>query len=371
MKTVVVGAGLAGACVAFALRLRGRPVQLVDPLDVMGSATPAAAGMLAPLYEADPAGPLLSLGLKARRGYPGFLQAIERASGESLPLEAGDMLVQNRSAEEHERAEASTTAYRALGCEADLLAAEDAARIEPGIGPAVSYLRLADQAHLDARALSGALPAALHTAGAERLGVAVAGVVTRGGRVRGIRLKDGVSVEAESVVIAAGAWSGELEGLPRPIPVRPVRGQLSVFGSAGTLSCLLADHEGRYLVPFGAGRALAGSTMEEAGFDPAISEQGQRAIRSGIEQLVPGLAACRVTEGWAGLRPMSQDGLPIVGPDPEVEGLWYATGYGRGGILLSPLLGELLAAEMTGEPAPRDLAAETVALRPARLIGAS
>jgi glycine oxidase len=370
METVVIGAGLAGASVAYSLRLRGRAVRLIDPLCYEGSATPAAAGMLAPLYEAEPSGPLLSLGLEATQRYPEFLRALERSSGESIPFKTCQMLVQNRTPEEHEQARTAVASYGALGCEAELLAPEDAARIEPAVGRAASYLRLADQAFVDVRALSGALPSALHTAGAELLRLAATGVISRGGTVRGVWLSDGVSLDAHAVVIAGGAWSGELEGLPRPVPVRPVRGQMMLLGFPDTLSCLLADHGGRYLVPFGAQRVLAGSTMEEVGFDASVSEQGKRAVRAGVERLVPGLAASRITERWAGLRPVSADGLPLVGPDPDLEGLWYATGYGRGGILLAPLLGELLAAEMAGEPASHDFSTEMAALRPARFVDA-
>ena len=371
MGTVVVGAGMAGASVAYALRSRGLPVQVLDPLDVEGSATPASAGMLAPLYEADPAGPLLPLGLRARRQYPSFLEALERSSGASVPLHASGMLVRNGTRKEHERAERAVAQYLTLGCEAELLTVGEASRVEPGVGPAASYLRLADHAHLDVRALWSALPLALRAEGAELLRAAAEGIVSRGGTAKGVQLVDGRVLDADAVVIAAGAWSGRLRGLPRPVPVRPVRGQMIVFERAGGLSCLVADHAGRYLVPVAGDRVLAGSTMEDVGFDASLSDQGRRDIRRGIERLVPRLASRRAVEGWSGLRPVSADGLPLVGPDPEVKGLWYATGYGRGGILLSPLLGELLAAEMAGEPGDPDLAGVRASLRPARLIDPS
>ena len=357
---------MAGASVALALREQGCSVQLIDPLDRQGSATPAAAGMLAPLYEADATGPLLAVGAEAARRYPGFLRTLERLSGESIPLATCGMLVRNRTGDEHDQAAASVAAFKELGHAAELLSPDDAVRIEPAAADAASYLWLPDHAFLDARALAGALPTALSTAGARLERADVVGIVCRSGVVRGVRLADGTLVEADRVVVASGAWSGLLDGLPRPVPVRPIRGEIVVFEIAGTLSCLLADHAGRYLVPFGTGRALAGSTMEDVGFDASVSRAGGRAIHEAAVRLAPGLPWMRKAEHRAGLRPVSADGLPLVGPDPELEGLWYATGYGRGGILLAPLLGACLAAEMAGEPASASLAASLAALHPSR-----
>jgi glycine oxidase len=150
-------------------------------------------------------------------------------------------------------------------------------------------------------------------------------------------------VEGAGVVLAAGCWSGKLRGLPRRLPVRPVRGQILRLASDRLpTDPVLADHGGRYLVPL-AGGALAGSTMDESGFEAEVTEAGRASIRGAVRGLCPDAGEAAVAEGWAGLRPVSDDGAPIIGPDPELKGLFYATGYGRSGILLSPLLAEFVA----------------------------
>jgi len=167
--------------------------------------------------------------------------------------------------------------------------------------------------------------------------------LSEGDRATGIRLEDGGSVEGSGVVLAAGCWSRELAGLPRHLPVRPVRGQMLRLAS-GRLPTgpVLADHAGRYLVPRPGG-ALAGSTMDEAGWVPEVTEVGRAFIRNSSRRLCPAAGDAAIVEEWAGLRPLSDDGVPIVGPDPELAGLSYATGYGRSGILLAPLVAEIVA----------------------------
>jgi glycine oxidase len=162
--------------------------------------------------------------------------------------------------------------------------------------------------------------------------------------VRGVSLEDGRELAADRVVLAAGAWSNAVDGLPRAVPLRPVRGEMLRFpAGAVDLARLVTSHAGRYLVPRVDGSVLAGSTMADVGFDRTVTEAGVRTIHDGVAELVPGLAARRPTERWADVRPLSDDTLPILGPDPELGGLFYATGYGRNGILLGPISGSIVA----------------------------
>jgi len=128
------------------------------------------------------------------------------------------------------------------------------------------------------------------------------------------------------------------------VPVRPVRGEMLRFPpGAVDLAKLVTSHAGRYLVPRVDGSVLAGSTMADVGFDRTVSDEGVRTIHDGVVRLVPALADRRPSERWADVRPLSDDALPILGPDPELDGLVYATGYGRNGILLGPLSGAIVA----------------------------
>lgn len=343
---LVVGAGVAGAAVALALRKRDTAVLVVDRSAPGSRATGASAGMLAAQYEEDTPGPGFRLGLVARELQPPFLHRIEALSGTDLGRRARGMLVANTSTREHRAASRTAEWQRRAGLRAEILPLEEASRLQPGIGrEAHSYLWLPDEAQVDAQRLAQALPAALEAAGARTVsGVAAEGLLRDGRRVAGVRLADDRTLEAETVVLAAGAWSDGLEGLPRPVPVRPVRGQILRFPPGG-FDCrrILARHDGRYLVPRSDGSLLAGSTMEDAGFDAVTTPEGEREIREGATALLPALAGTEPTERWAGLRPVSPDALPILGPDPELEGLHYATGYGRNGILLAPAGGEAVA----------------------------
>ena len=249
--------------------------------------------------------------------------------------------------EPHERRRAAEAAgrHRDAGLRAEILEPADARRLQPGAAPdAGGFLWLPDEAQVDTQRLADALPAALGAAGVELVTASVRRVRGKGDAVAGVELADGRRLDGARVVVAAGAWSGQLEGLPRPLPVRPVRGQMLRYpAGAGDLRRLLANPGGRYLVPREDGSLLAGSTMEAAGFDTSTTEAGVRAIRRAAGRLLPSLAGVEPAERWAGLRPGTPDELPVLGTDPELEGLVYATGFGRNGILLGPVAGRAAA----------------------------
>jgi len=181
----------------------------------------------------------------------------------------------------------------------------------------------------------------------------VAELVAASGSVRGVRLADGRLLEGDVVVLAAGAAAGTLAGLPRPVPVRPIRGHMLRYpAGVPAPQRLVASHDARYLVPRADGSLLAGSTMDDVGFDRSLSEDALRTVHDGAVRLIPALGGWQPAERWAELRPISADNGPILGPDPTLEGLFYAAGYGRNGILLGPLAGRMVAALVLGEDPP-------------------
>jgi glycine oxidase len=346
MEVVVVGGGIAGSAVALELAGRGAAVNIVDSERPGGAATGASAGMLAPQYESAGRTPLFDLLLEARSTYEGFVARISRGSGRSIRVRWDGMLVANHTGEEHTAAEAAIRWQRQAGQEAELVDLAHARRLQPGLAADVeSFVWMPAEGQVDSQALARALPDALGAAGLRVIsGRRVVAVLSQGGRVTGVRLADGRVLSADAVVVAAGAWSGELDGLPRPLPVRPVRGHLLRFpaGSA-PLRRLVATHGGRYLVPRDDGSILAGSTMDDIGFDRSLAEAGMASVHASAAALLPALARAEPVERWADLRPISADGLPVLGPDPDLDGLHYATGYGRNGILLGPLAGRIVA----------------------------
>ncbi|MEK7667671.1 MAG: FAD-dependent oxidoreductase, partial [Gemmatimonadota bacterium] len=154
---------------------------------------------------------------------------------------------------------------------------------------------------------------------------------------------------------AAGAWTPSIRGVPRVVRVVPVRGQMALvpWPDGEPDAVLFGRHT--YAVRRGE-HAILGSTMEHAGFEPATTEEGMERIRRETGALLPALLGQPVQRMWAGLRPMTPDGRPIIGRDPEVEGLYYATGHGRNGILLGPLTGEIVRDLVVKGETPFDLA---------------
>lgn len=348
---VVVGGGVAGCSVALELLDRGAAVTVLDP-GAEGPSTRAAAGMLTARYECSDDGALLRLGMWSRALQPAFLRRVERLSGTDPVLRADGMLVANRDAGgEEEAREMVRWQARVLGTpesapEPRILSPEEAAGRHSWVSREMeSYLWLPGEAQVDAQSLARALPAAVRAAGGSVRDEAAAGIRTRHGRAAGIETRGGREIDAGAVVLAAGAWTARLEGLPRLVPVRPVRGQILRLDPAGEPPApLLADHAGRYAVPRSDGTVVAGSTMEEAGFEAAVTGAGRSSIRRAVGALAPPLAEAPAVDEWAGLRPIAEDERPILGPDPEVDGLHYATGYGRSGVLLAPAA----AAEVAG-----------------------
>jgi len=306
--------------------------------------------MLVAQYEAD-RGDLFRLDLESRRRYPEFAARVEELAGRSLHVRWDGMLVANLSQSEHEEAGLTVRWQREEGAEAELLDPRQAVELQPGVSPSVvSYLWFPGEGQLDSQVLAEVLGDALsHTEIRLIHDNAASEILSPAGEVTGVGMADGRRLDADAVVLAAGAWSCQIGGLPRAVPVRPVRGQILRFAAGNvTLDRLVASHAGRYLVPRDDGTILAGSTMEEAGFDRSITEDGMQGIHESVTKLVPALKGLQPMERWAGLRPISADRLPIIGPDPDLAGLFYATGYGRDGILLSPLAGSIVADLATG-----------------------
>jgi glycine oxidase len=347
---VVVGAGVIGCAVAWELARRGVSVAVVDRDSPGREASWAAAGMLSPLAETGHTAALLELADASLSLYPAFVAAL---------LADTDIDV----------------AYRTDGCvhvalDADdeaafapLLAAPPAYGVERLDGPAVRTLEpaLADSVRsgvlvrrdhrVDNRRLGQALWSAALGAGATfRLGATAAGVLVAGGAACGVRLADGATLHAGIVVIAAGAWSGQLEGLPAPLPVRPVRGQMFAVREDLGRSPLgrVVTGPGCYLVPRDGGLVLVGATVEEVGFRPGPTPAGIAGLAGAAVRMVPDLGGMPIAEVWSGFRPATPDGLPILGPDPDLAGLYYATGHFRNGILLAPGTAAALADALTG-----------------------
>lgn len=345
-KVVVVGGGIAGSAVAIELAARGVAVTLIERDQPGTGATGASAGMLAPQYETAEPDAAFRFGVACKEAYPAFIERIQALAAWDVGFRSNGMLVANRTASEAEDAARTLALQRAVGLTGEILSCDDARRVHRAVSADIhSWLWLPHEAQVDTQRLAVALADAVQAAGVTLVrGLEVTALDSEGGRVTGVRLSDGRGMDAPIVVIAAGAWSRRIGGLPRDLPVRPVRGQilrlLPVEPLPWTLVC---DHDGRYLVPRVNNNILVGSTMEDAGYDDRVTEDGRELLASAAASLIPALEETRIVESWAGLRPLSADGRPVLGPDPDVDGLFYATGHGRNGILFAPLTGRAVA----------------------------
>jgi glycine oxidase len=339
---VVIGGGIVGAATARALAARGSRILLVDRGMPGGEASGAAAGMLAPQVEAAAGDPLLPLALAARDAYPALVAELDRRTGVNVGYRPGGIAVVALDDAEAARLQAQVEAQGAAGLAAEWLDRGALARRHPGIGAAALGALLAPR---DACVNNVTLTAAL-LADAARYGAEIADheeateVVIAAARVTAVATRRG-RYSTGSAVIAAGAWSPSLRGMPRRLPIEPVRGQMAAVSwpPGEPAGVLFGRHV--YVVPRG-DEALLGSTMERAGFVKETTPAGLAGIFRETEALLPALGSQGVHRVWAGFRPVTPDGRPLIGREPDVAGLVYAAGHGRNGILLGPLTGEIV-----------------------------
>jgi glycine oxidase len=353
---VVIGGGVIGLSIAWRAAQRGHAVRVLERGALGGGASHVAAGMLAPVTEADPGElALLELGLRSARAWPGFAAELADASGHDPGLRRCGALVVARDRDEAAALDRELALREQLGLEVQRLLPSAARRLEPALAPTTRLaLAVAGDHATDPRAVVTALAEAVHHAGVvSSTNVAVQRIHFEGAKIAGVRLADGALVRAEQVVVAAGAWSGTIAGLP-PVPLRPVKGQiLRLRDPAGPgLLGRIVRFEGGYLVPRGDGRYVLGATMEERGFDTTVTAGGIYELLRDAGELVPGVHELIVEETAAGLRPATPDNAPLLGPDGEIDGLHWATGHHRNGILLAPVTAEIVAAGLDGDAAP-------------------
>ncbi len=357
----IVGGGIAGLAVAWRAQQRGLRTVVLERDALAGAATHVAAGMLAPISEARVGERgLLALSRASLDRYQDFVEALADASGRDPGYCACGTLLVARDRDEAEALERELAEREAMGLPVERLLPSEARRREPALAPTLRLaLDIPGDHAIDPRALSAALAVAFEHAGGivrEQADVARIALSDDGERVAGVELaQDGERIDADQVVIAAGAWVDQLDGIPAHarVPVRPVKGQIMRLrdpAGPGLLTRVIRMPPG-YLVPRGDGRYVLGATMEEQGFDTAPTAGGAFELLRDAIELVPGVAELQIEEVAAGLRPGTPDNAPVLGAG-ALEGLQWAAGCFRHGILLAPIVADALAAALTGEELP-------------------
>lgn len=338
----IAGAGLIGGSIALELARAGLRVGLFDRQEPGQESSWAGAGILSPAPESAAMIPLVSLAKASMAIYPDFVRMVEEMSGQSAGYRPKGTLQAIFSG--HAREELSTVValHHGLGLKAEALSAADARELEPSLSDDLEAAVLRpDEASVDNRAMTQAVLEAARRSGVQFFpGSGAEAICREGDRCAGLQLKN-EKIEAQWTVIAAGCFSANIEGAAPYAPVRPAKGQMVSLRSGDLKIERVLWSEKIYLVPRNDGRILAGATVEYVGFERGLTAGGLEKVLAGAIELSPGLAAARVEETWAGLRPDSPDHLPILGPT-DVDGLLIATGHFRGGILLAPITAQLV-----------------------------
>jgi glycine oxidase len=370
-QVAIIGAGVIGLGIAWRLAQRGAGVQVFEQGVAGSGSSYAAAGMLAACCEAEPGeDPLVVLGRDSQARWPAFAKELLDASGIDVELRREGTLVVALTADDQARLHHHLTYQQKLGLPLTWISAAETRRREPHLAGKLAGAVWSPEDHqVDNRRLAAALRVAAEKAGAVvREHTPVKELSRKGGRVNGVVLADGETVEADIVVLAAGAWSRGIAGLPAELrpPVRPIKGQMLSLkmDPAAPLVTHVIWAPGVYLVPRRDGRLIVGATVEEKAFDTSLTAGGLLTLLDAAWRTIPAVEELAIDEMWVGHRPGSRDDAPILGP-AQVPGLVYATGHHRNGILLTPVTADTIAAlvlDGKGDPVIRPFGIERFAL---------
>ncbi len=353
---VVAGGGLIGLSVAWRAAQRGLSVTVVDESPGSG-ASYAAAGMLAPVTEAAYGEErLLALCRSSLERYPSFVAEVSAASGVEVALRTAGTLLVGFDADDMWALDELHAFQVELGLEAERLTSSAARRREPSLTPRLrGALHVTGDHSVDPRRLHAALLRAAEACGVRVERARVAAVCHDSTRVTGVRLVDDRELRSDHVVVALGAWSGALPGVP-PVPVRPVKGQiLRLRGEAlleGTVRALVRGRQ-VYLVPYDGDGLVVGATVEDKGFDASVTAGGVHDLLRDAIEVVPGVTELELVETLARWRPGTPDNAPVLGP-AGLPGLVLATGHYRNGVLLAPVTGDAVAALLNDGALPAE-----------------
>lgn len=347
-NVVVIGGGVIGLAVSRALALRGvNDVVLIERGSLGTESSSAAAGMLAPQAEADNADLFFRLCCRSRDMYVAFAEDLRAETGIDIELDTTGTLYLAFNEPDQEEIERRHQWQTRAGLPVEKLSAEDVRNLEPCVS---ENTRAALKFPLDIQVENRRLLSALATSN-EKLGVRLATGVTvesiqvSRNRVEGVQTSRGF-VAAPYVIVAGGAWTSFIGSSNQQLPkisIEPVRGQMLSFETNPSIASHIIYSPRGYIVPRHNGRLLAGSTTEHAGFDKRVTAAGVHSILSHALEITSRIAGLPLVDSWAGLRPCAPDNLPVLGPYDGIEGLIYATGHYRNGILLTPITAELIA----------------------------
>ncbi|MCY3784736.1 MAG: FAD-dependent oxidoreductase [Chloroflexi bacterium] len=340
---VICGGGVLGAALAYELAGRGARPLLIESRAVASGASGKAAGLLSPASDARAAGPLGPLWRASLARHHALVRELESHGAPGYGFEESPSLLITANAAE---AETLRQAAPSQWLEPD----EVRARCAWIDGPIEGGLLREASAEIEPDAFTQAL---IHAARARGAGVGhgrVTGLSLNGRRVAGVQVS-GELIRTDAVVLAMGPWTSEAGAwLGLPVPVTPLKGQiLRLRLPIAAPETRFSDTDGNYMARKADGLVYVGTTEESVGFDETPTDTARRQILRQAGRFVSAVSRAEVVKQTACLRPLSPDGLPILGAVPGLSGGYIATGHGRAGLLLAPGSAAALAAQITGE----------------------
>ncbi len=351
---LIIGAGIIGVASAWRLSQAGLSVTVLDRAAPGEAASQAALGVLTFHGRPDTMPkPLRILARRSREFYPAVIDELEEAIGERVYFRQEGQLILAVNDGDLPSLEETLRVNLKEGVELERATVEEALMLEPNLNPEIAgALYSPHDAWVDNTALTQAFVSAAQQVGAVFEQAEVTSVESHGGRVVGV-LAGETRYEADWVVLSAGAWSGQIEGVPS-VPVRPRRGQ--AYSVEGSYFNRVIHSRRAYIVPKDDTLTMLGATVEDVGFDSSNTPDGLGAISTRAFEISSMLETSTFVGAWAGLRPGTPDDLPIIGPSAEFPNLVVATGHFRNGILLAPITADLVRRIILGETPDFDFA---------------
>jgi glycine oxidase len=361
---IVLGGGLIGLSIAWRSAQRGASVAVIERDEPGKSASWVAAGMLAPVTEADfGEQDLLRLNLESAKRYPAFVEELSRDSGVPVELTPKGTIFVALNRDQSEALERLHDFQESLGLEVERLDRASLRSLEPALHPSANSGVLArDDRAIDPRLLSRALIEAARISGVHLISnVNISSLIVNEGICAGVRSDDRTEFFSDVVVIAAGSWSGSMGGAPPELvqSIRPVKGQLIHLRPHGSLPSPIEYSirtEDVYIVPRSDGSLVVGASVEEKGFDVAVTAGEMLDLLRSAEEAVPAIREMELAATLAGLRPGTPDNAPLLGPS-SIEGVISATGHFRNGVLLTPVTADAIAELISTGETPEEIKA--------------
>jgi glycine oxidase len=347
---IIVGGGVIGCSIAYQLSKGGKQVLILERGTIGSESSKSAAGMLAVQAELDVSNPLYPLAKRSSEMFPSLAEEIKEVTGRDILLQNNGMLKIAQTEEDAIHLKQVTKQQQSINEDATWLTKEEILQKEPSLSEQLfGGIHFPNESHVSASELTTALAeAAVHYGARIKEYCHVERVVTDKGICQGVQTNYGMYA-AEQVVLATGAWSGKW--LPDNLPtntIYPVKGEAFLVKTNTKPIKKTIFGNGCYIVPKKGGELLIGATMKMHTFNKDVTLGGISNLMQKAMGILPSLSDGVIKSLWAGIRPMTCDGVPIVGPHPEIKGVTFATGHFRNGILLSPITGYLIANQLLG-----------------------